>query len=71
MAEQSGGCFLLADSFGYLSADVFDELGVEADGGAVLFDGVLDEGNVDVRALAGAVLLVTAEEVRCTRRRGG
>ncbi|AXB45335.1 hypothetical protein A4R43_24925 [Amycolatopsis albispora] len=61
--EQSLGRFLLVDGAGDFGADGGDELGAEADRGVVVFHGVFDKGDVDVRCFTAAVLLVAAEEV--------
>ncbi|XMG32300.1 hypothetical protein AMYBAR_001154 [Amycolatopsis bartoniae] len=61
--EQSLGGFLLVDGAGDLGADGGDELGTEADRRVVVLHRVFDEGDVDVRGFAAAVLLVAAEEV--------
>nr|WP_245922014.1 MULTISPECIES: hypothetical protein [Nocardia] len=47
-----------------MCADFGDELGAEAHGRVVGFHGVLDQRDVDVGGVAGAVLSVAAEEVR-------
>ncbi|WP_245573299.1 hypothetical protein [Amycolatopsis benzoatilytica] len=63
LVEQSLGGFLLVDGAGDLGADGGDELRAEADRRVVVFHRVFNEGDVDVRAFAAAVLLVAAEEV--------
>ncbi|WP_245372805.1 hypothetical protein [Crossiella equi] len=63
LVEQTLGGFLLVDGAGDLGADGGDELGAEADRRVVVFHRVFDEGDVDVRGFAAAVLLVAAEEV--------
>lgn len=61
--KKPAGRFCVTDGAGHVGADVGDEAGIEPDGGVVLFDGILDPDDVDVRDRAGAVLLVAAEEV--------
>jgi hypothetical protein len=63
LVQQPLGGFLLVDDAGDVHADVGDEPGAEADRRVVGFDGILDVGDVDVGCLAGAVLLVAAEEL--------
>nr|WP_246411434.1 hypothetical protein [Amycolatopsis dendrobii] len=46
-----------------MSADVCDEAGAELDGRVVPLNRVFDVEDVDVRRVAGATLLVPAEEV--------
>nr|WP_264766399.1 hypothetical protein [Nocardia macrotermitis] len=60
--EPFGGVLFL-DYASDVGADFEDELRAEPDGGVVGLHGVLDEGDVHVWRVAGAVLFVAAEEV--------
>nr|WP_307542401.1 hypothetical protein [Streptomyces sp. V3I8] len=63
LVQQASRCFLVADGFGDVSADVRDEARTEADSRVVPFDGVLNVHDVDVGCVAGILLTVAAEEV--------